>query len=156
MYAAADGLLRPGNYDFPVVANVLFSAYLLHGIQISVRNTYATGRPYTPFNIALSREQSRGIYDLTKVNALRGPFYNRLDIDFNRDFRIGRGYMNVHAGVENALNRQNFLGLVWESFCNPRPGAAACGLTPNFSPGVPESELTQMPAFPSGGVRYRF
>jgi len=156
MYAAADGLLRPGNYDFPVLANVLFSAYLTHGIQISVRNTYATGRPYTPFNIASSREQSRGIYDLTKVNALRGPFYNRLDIDLNRDFRIGRGYMNVHAGVENALNRQNFLGLVWESFCNPRPGATACGLTPNFSPGVPESELTQMPAFPSGGVRYRF
>jgi hypothetical protein len=156
LYAAADGVLRPGNYDFPLLANVLFNAYLMHGIQISVRNTYATGRPYTPFDIALSEAQSRGIYDLTKVNALRGPFYIRLDIDLNRDFRIGRGYLNVHAGVENALNRQNFLGYVWESFCHPQPGSADCGLTPNAYPGVPMSEQTQMPAFPSGGVRYRF
>jgi hypothetical protein len=156
LYAAADRVLRPGNFDFPLLANVLFNTYLTHRIQISIRNTYATGRPYTPFDLELSRAQSRGIYDLTKVNALRGPFYNRLDIDLNRDFRVGRGYLNVHAGVENALDRQNFLGYVWESFCNPGPDWTSCGMTPNVSPGVPESELTQMPVFPSGGVRYRF
>lgn len=155
LYAAADGVMRPGNFDLPLVINGLATARLPWKIQASFRNTYATGRPYTPFNISLSEKQSRGVYDLTRVNALRGSAYNRLDFDVNRAFRIHKGLMNIHAGVQNALDRQNFLGYVWMDNCRA-PWKTTCGLTPTSEYGVPETKATQMPLFPDAGVRYSF
>lgn len=153
-YAAADGVMRPGNYDLPFVSNIAGAIRLPFKMQISLRNTYATGRPYTPFNIALSEKQSRGIYDLTNVNAMRGPAYNRLDVDLNRNFRLPKGNLVVHGGVENALDRQNFLGYAWEASC-PAP-YRRCGTNVNAMPHVPETELTQMPLFPSASAQYVF
>lgn len=153
-YAAADHVMRPGNYDLPFVSNLIGSVRIPFNIQLGLRNTYASGRPYTPFNIALSKQQSRGIYDLTKVNAMRGPFYNRLDVDVNRNFHVLKGILNVHGGLENALDRQNFLGYAWESNC-PAP-YHHCGLNVNAFPDVPETKLTQMPMFPSAGAQLTF
>jgi hypothetical protein len=155
-YAAADGILRPGNFDFPLVGNGLVSLVLPRGLEFAVRNTYASGRPYTPFNIALSKAQSRGIYDLTRVNAVRGPAYDRVDLDFHRTFHVRGKPLTVYAGVENLLDRDNFLGMAWENNCHPSPSATLCGLNPNAVAGVPETEVTQMPRFPSGGIRYSF
>jgi TonB dependent receptor/TonB-dependent Receptor Plug Domain len=155
-YAAADGVLRPGNFDFPLVGSGLTNLRLWKRIQISVRDTYATGRPYTPFDVTLSEEQSRGIYDLTRVNGLRGPAYNRVDADINRDFHLGKGVLNLHGGVENALDRSNFLGYAWMDNCHPGPSQTECGMNQNAIPGVPETRITQMPLFPSATVRYTF
>jgi hypothetical protein len=152
LYAAGDGVLRPGNFDFPLVANAMMTARIRWGIEASLRNTYASGRPYTPFNIPLSEQQMRGIYDLTRVNGMRGPGYNRLDADFNRGFTLGKGKLTVYGGVENALNRANFLGYSWLDNCLPTEQGCAEDVTP----GVPETELTQMPIFPSAGVRWDF
>jgi hypothetical protein len=155
-YAAADGVLRAGNFDFPLVGSGLTNLRLPKGVQISMRDTYATGRPYTPFDVALSEEQSRGIYDLTRVNGLRGPAYNRVDADINRDFHFGKGLLNLHGGVENALDRSNFLGYAWMDNCHPSPTQAECGRNQNAVPGVPETRISQMPRFPSATVRYTF
>lgn len=155
LYAGADGVLRPGNFDFPLVANGMITLRLPRGIFAAIRDSYASGRPYTPFNISASEEQGRGIYDLTKVNALRGPAYNRVDADFHRSFRVRGGLLNLYGGVENALNRANFLGYAWEDQCRA-PYGATCGENVNAIPGVPEYEVTQMPRFPSGGVRLTF
>jgi len=155
LYAAADGVLRAGNFDFPLVLNCLASTRLPWAFQISARDSYATGRPYTPFNLLASEQQYRGVYDLDRINALRGPAYNRLDIDLIRDFRIHKGILRIHAGVENALNRQNFLGLAWMGNCHA-PSASVCGLTPIATPGIPDTVVTQMPIFPNVGVKYSF
>jgi hypothetical protein len=152
LYAAGDGIMRPGNFDFPMVANAMMTARLKWGIQVSLRDTYASGRPYTPFNIVLSEQQMRGIYDLAHVNAMRGPAYNRVDTDFNRSFRLGAGKLAIYGGVENALNRANFLGYSWLDNCSPRQRNCA----ENVVPGVPETEQTQMPIFPSAGMRWDF
>lgn len=153
-YAAADRVLRPGNFDFPLVGNGMATLHLAK-IEFSLRDTYATGRPYTPSNFALSEQQSRGIYDLSQVNALRGPAYNRIDIDLNRGFHIWHRNLKVYGGMENLLNRQNFLGYAWENDC-ASPAGAYCGLNVNAVPGVPETKVTQMPRFPSAGARYSF
>lgn len=154
-YAAADGILRPGNFDFPLVGNGMATLRLPGKIFASLRDTYASGRPYTPFDISESEQQSRGIYDLSKVNALRGPAYNRVDADFHRGFRMRRGLLNVYGGMENALNRANFLGFAWESQCKA-PYGTKCGENVNTIPGVPEYEVTQMPRFPSLGTTFTF
>lgn len=153
-YAAADGAMRRGNYDIPFVSNIAGGVRLRTRLELSLRNTLASGRPFTPFDIALSEQQSRGIYDLTRVNALRGPVYNRLDIDLHRTFTLRRGLLDVYGGVENALNRENFLGYAWEASC--APPYDQCGLNKSAFPGVPETMLTQMPLFPSAGARFAF
>lgn len=155
-YAAGDGIMRAGNFDFPLVGSGMATLRLPGKLQLSVRNTYATGRPYTPFDIALSEEQARGIYDLKQVNAVRGPAYNRFDADFNRSIRIRGRILNLYGGLENALNRQNFLGMAWEDNCSPSPGAIDCGVNLNAVPGVPETRVDQMPRFPSAGARFVF
>ena len=155
-YAAADGVLRPGTYDFPLVGNGMATIHLPLRLEASVRDTYATGRPYTPFNIPLSLAQSRGIYDLTKVNAVRGPAYNRTDGDLNRSFQIGEARLNLYGGVENLFNRKNFLGIVWEDNCTPPLKKGRCGQNISALPGIPETEETQMTRFPSAGARFSF
>jgi hypothetical protein len=65
--------------------------------------------------------------------------------------------LNVHAGVENALNRQNFMGYAWMDNCSIKNSSQTmCGDNINAIPGVPETEITQMPVFPSAGIHYDF
>jgi hypothetical protein len=147
-YAAADGVMRPGNFDLPLVVNALATLHLPKAIQLSLRNTFASGRPYTPFNISASKQQNRGIYDLTQINALRGPLYNRFDFQFSRDFHLRRKQINVQAGLENALNRENFLGYAWMDECSAMISCVAKN--------TPYTEVTQMPLFPSFSAKYVF
>lgn len=154
-YAAADGILRPGNFDFPLVGNGMATLRLPGKLFATFRDTYASGRPYTPFDIPESEQQSRGIYDLSRVNALRGPAYNRVDADFHRGFHVHGGLLNIYGGMENALDRANFLGFAWESQCHP-PYGTSCGENVDAIPGVPEFEVTQMPRFPSFGTTLTF
>lgn len=155
LYAAADGILRPGNFDFPLVGNGMVTLKLPGKIFAAIRDTYASGRPYTPFDIPDSKQQSRGVYDLSRVNALRGPAYNRVDADLHRAFHVRGGTLSLYGGLENALNRANFLGYAWESQCPP-PYGTSCGVNVDAIPNVPETEVTQMPRFPSFGSRLTF
>lgn len=141
-YAAADGVLRPGNFDIPLTINGLVTAHPTKFSVLSLRDTYASGRPYTPFNLELSEAQQRGIYDLTQVNAVRGPAYNRADVDFAYTFRLRKGTLNAHAGIDNLFDRDNFLGYAWED---------------RMPVGVPaEKAIFQMPFFPNFGASCRF
>jgi len=155
LYAASDGILRPGNFDFPLVANGMATFELPGKLFATFRDTFASGRPYTPYNITASEQQSRGIYDLAQVNALRGPSYNRVDADFHRAFHVHGGLLSIYGGVENAFNHPNFLGYAWESVCRA-PYGAICGESINAIPGVPIYKVTQMPRFPSAGARFAF
>lgn len=155
-FAAGDRIMRPGNFDVRITSNEMVTVALPWRFELSARNSFATARPYTPFNIPLSEEQHRGIYDLTRVNAARGPNYNRLDPDLIRSFRVGKGRADIHLGVENVLNRSNFLGFAWMDGCRPKPNQTKCNSNPLVIPGVPETMLSQMGRFPSAWVHYRF
>lgn len=156
VYAAADGIMRAGNFDLPIVANVTTALKLFHGIDFSARNSFATGRPYTPFNIPLSEAQHRGIYNLSQINGVRAPAYNRLDFALNRDLHMGNRLLNIHIGVENALNRRNFLGYVWLDSCPYKSTTTTCGGQQLAVQGVPELMVYQMHIFPDAAVRYDF
>lgn len=146
-YRALDGVRRAGNYDVPVVANTMGSVRLPVGVQLNVRETYSSGRVYCPFDLADSYAQNRGIYDLTRINALRGPFYNRLDLEAERRFQVGKGAIEIHAGAENVLNRKNLLGYIWLDNC------AASG---SCYGGVPTGKVDQIGLFPVATARYQF
>ena len=112
-HAGIDGVLRPGSFDSPVVANADFGIELNPRWQVSTRFSYLSGRPYTPFDEALSEAQRRGIYDLAEVNALRAPDYARLDIRVERRFVVGGEPLVIFGGVQNVTNRQNVAQYTW-------------------------------------------
>ncbi len=58
--------------------------------------------------------------------------------------------MNLYGGVQNAFNRQNFLGYVWLDRCS------TVTISVQDFNGVPITQVNQMPVFPSAGVRYQF
>ncbi len=148
MVRALDGVSRPGNFDVPFAMNTMATLRLPAGIELNTRETMTSGRVYTPFDLAASDTQSRGIYNLSQVNGARGPLYNRLDVEFERGMRIGRGQMDMQLGVENLLNRGNLMGYVWLQNCQV---GAYCAYGQQ-----PMVKVDQMGRFPEASVRYRF
>jgi len=149
-YAAGDGVMRNGNFDVPLVGNQMLTFRLPWQMEMSLRDTYTSGHPYTPYDVPASLAQQRGIYDLSRVNGVRGPAYNRLDLAVDRNMRVGGKVLNVYGGVQNVLDRNNFLGYAWLSRCS---GISQC--VAHFK-NDPVMEITQMPVFPSAGIRYAF
>jgi hypothetical protein len=149
-YRALDGIRRPGNYDTPMAATALGNLRLWKGIQLDLRESATSGRPYTPFDLVDSLAQSRGIYDLTRINALRGPLYNRTDAEVERRFRVPRGVFVLHAGAENIFNRGNLMGYVWLNDCVVSWGGCA------NSSGLPITKADMMGRYPVFSVRYEF
>jgi hypothetical protein len=148
-YRALDGIRRPGNYDTPLAATAMSNLRLGMGIQLDLRESASSGRPYTPFDLVHSNAQRRGIYDLARINAFRGPLYNRLDVELERSFQVPRGVFVIHAGAENILNRGNLMGYVWLDDCQVAWG---CG----NSSGQPITKADQMGRYPVFSLRYDF
>jgi hypothetical protein len=139
-YAGLDGILRRGNFDVPLQLNFTGDWTMAHGFDLSWRYTTTSGIPYTPDNMPLSIAQNRDVYNLEEINGLRAPAYHRLDFRVEQSIMTRRGVLNWHAGLENALNNQNFYEYLWE------PRLQGGGV----------SEQTQMPLFPDGGIKLIF
>jgi len=145
MFTGLDGVRRPSNYDLPWIVNFAILQRLGRGYEISSRYGYATGRPYTPFDLADSSVQNRPIYDVSQMNAGRVPYFSRLDAQLNKDFSVHDLHLVLYLGVNNILNRANFLSYVW------LPDREIAGYDIN-----PVYELHQMPIFPNFGLRFVF
>jgi len=143
-FAGRDGVMRPSNFDLPWIVNVAALQRLGRGYEISARFAYTTGRPYTPLDVRQSLRQNRAIYEVANMNARRAPFYARLDAQLNKNFQLHGMHMELYLGVNNLLNRNNFLGYVWLPRAKAPPGLN------------PVHELDQMPIFPNFGLRYIF
>jgi hypothetical protein len=144
-YSGLDGVLRKGNLDMPLDGNVLGNILLGRGWTASFRYSGATGRPYTPDNMALSEAQDRDVYDLTQINAVRAPMYSRLDFRWEWTHQLRRGSLVTHFGLENALDRSNFYSNEWRSNCQISFNTV-CGVL----------QQNQMPMFPDAGLQWAF
>lgn len=142
-FAGEDGVFRPSDFDFPWILNIMSNVQIGKGYGVSSRYGYATGRPYTPYDMGDSLAQNRPIYDLTRVNDLRAPFYERLDAQVNKDILVRGTHLELYAGVDNVLNRNNFLTFAWMPISNL-----------GQSNRDPVKELYQMPVFPNFGIRF--
>src|SRR5260370_2870617 len=107
-YSGLDGVLRRGNFDLPVVANIAGNMRAGKALALSFRYSAASGKPYTPDNLALSEAQNRDVYDLAKVNAVRAAVYRRLDFKLEQSHFLRQGIFTWHIGLNNALGTGNF------------------------------------------------
>jgi len=131
-HAGLDGVRRPGAFDYPVLFNLVGGYRLTRKWELATRFTYLTGRPFTPFDEELSREQRRGIFDLSRVNAERAPDFFRWDVRFDRTFLINDKPLLVFFGFQNITNRQNFGGINWNRRLNRPIAEDGIGLFPLF------------------------
>lgn len=129
-HAGLDGVLRPGSFDYPFVANFVGGYRLAKHWEVSLRFAYLSGRPFTPFNETLSREQRRAVFDLERVNAERLPDYIRTDFRIDRTFTINDKPLLVFLGVQNIFNRRNLAGFTWNRRINAPQENEQLGLFP--------------------------
>jgi hypothetical protein len=142
-FAGLDGVRRPSNYDLPWITNFAGIQRLGRGYELSARFGYATGRPYTPFDLSDSSAQNRAIYDVSRMNALRAPYFARFDAQLNKDFTKGGLHLQLYMGANNILNRANFMSYVWL----PNAWISSTYIDPVY-------EIHQMPIIPNFGLRY--
>ena len=128
--AGTAGVMRPSTYDYPRVFNVVGGYRLNRKWEFSLRSVYLSGRPYTPFNEALSRELRRGVFDLNQVNGLRLPAYARVDVRVDRTFTVRDKPFTVFVGAQNITNRKNIGGLGWNRNSNQAEFGEQLGLFP--------------------------
>jgi len=145
MFAGLDGVRRPSNYDLPWIVNFAALQRFGRGWELSSRFGYATGRPYTPFNHSESLAQNRPIYEVSRMNAERAPYFARLDAQLNKDFMMHQVHLELYMGANNILNRENFLSYVWL----PDTKIAGVDIDPVY-------QIHQMPIIPNFGLRYIF
>ena len=129
-HAGLDGILRPGSFDYPLVANVVGGYVLSPRWEVSLRAAYLSGRPYTPFDEEASTAQRRGVYDLERVNDARLADYLRLDLRVDRTFSVGGQPLVLFVGVQNLTNRQNAAGYQWNRRLNAIEFSAQQGIFP--------------------------
>jgi hypothetical protein len=129
-HAGLDGVLRPGSFDYPFVFNLLGGYRLSPAWEVSARLSFLSGRPFTPYDQAVSSEQRRGVYDLARVNAERAPDYGRVDIRVDRTFTVSGQALNVFLGVQNVTNRRNFASYSWNRRTNSQQFGEQQGIFP--------------------------
>jgi hypothetical protein len=137
-YAGRDGVLRPGSFDYPIVFNLAGSYRLGGRWDLSIRAAYLGGRPFTPFDLERSAAQRRAVYDVTRVNAERGPAYVRLDVRVDRALTVAGRPFVFFAGAQNVTDRRNVAGYGWDRRQN-----------------LPKIN-TQQGLFPIAGLEWRF
>jgi hypothetical protein len=129
-HAGLDGVLRPGSFDYPFVFNLLGGYRLSRAWELSGRLSFLSGRPFTPYDQAVSTQQRRGVYDLTRVNAERAPDYGRVDIRVDRTFTVSGQPLNLFFGVQNVTNRRNFASYNWNRRSNTEQFGEQQGIFP--------------------------
>ena len=129
-HAGLDGVLRPGSFDYPFVFNLVGGYRLSPVWEFSARLSFLSGRPFTPYDQAVSTAQRRGVYDLTRVNAERAPDYARIDLRVDRSFSVGGQPLNLFVGVQNVTNRRNFASYTWNRGTNAQQFGEQQGIFP--------------------------
>lgn len=98
--------------------------------NLSTLFRYASGRPYTPYDVAASTKAGGGRYDRTKNNALNMPPYHRLDVRAERLFVFKRTAITIFAEVDNLYDRDNVLSYEWSKTLKQGEPVYQWGITP--------------------------
>jgi hypothetical protein len=100
--------------------------------EFSARWIYAGGRPYTPFDVARSSAERRGIFDGERVNAERYPAYHSLNVRFDKRFHFASSNLVSYLSIWNVYQRKNVATYFWDQVENVQGTIYQWGLVPVF------------------------
>jgi outer membrane receptor protein involved in Fe transport len=126
-----DGIRRAASFEYPYIFNAVGGYRLTKKWELSLRTSYLTGRPFTPYDVAESTRQRRPIFDLARVNAERLPDYFRVDLRLDRTLMVKGKPLLLFFGANNVTNRQNVAGFTWNRRLNRQQENEQLGIFPN-------------------------
>ncbi len=100
--------------------------------EFSLEFLYAGGRPYTPFDIAKSKDLNRGVKKEQQVNQKRYPDYHSLDVRADRRFNFKNANLILYMSIWNAYNHKNVAEYFWNQKKNQKDTEYQWQLTPIF------------------------
>ena len=109
-FTDGSGAYRPSSWDRRHVASVNIGWKLPKSWDIGGRIGYASGSPYTPYDLATSSlidvydALGEGVLDYTQLNAVRVASGYQLDIRIDKRWYFKSWSMNLYFDVRNATN----------------------------------------------------
>lgn len=100
--------------------------------EFSARWIYAGGSPYTPFDLAASAQQQRGVFDAARINGERYPAYHSMNVRFDKRFHFDQSTLVVYLSAWNVYNRRNVAGYFWNEKENGQGTLYQWNLLPIF------------------------
>jgi len=117
-----DGVWRSAEHELRNQARVELMYRPARHWSTGFRWRYMSGRPYTPFDVKASVKAGRAVYDLTAINALDYPTYQRFDARVDRTFVAGRTATTVYLELDNVFDHDNVLVYNWNrALKGPKP-----------------------------------
>lgn len=113
-HKALDGVERRAAFDIPHIFTIV-GGYKSGEWEFSAKFAYSKGRPYTPFDQAVSFAQNRGVLDMANLNGARLPNYQRLDLRMDKRFNYEGWSMVFFIEILNVYNYKNIQNYVWNS-----------------------------------------
>lgn len=112
-YKALDGIWRNRVFDNRI-------SFCLEGgykpdskWDFSLRWVYGGGIPYTPLDLAASRNSNAGVLDGLRINAERLPAYHSLNLRVDRRFNYDASSLVLYLSAWNVYDRKNVASYFW-------------------------------------------
>lgn len=113
-YTDGTGVERNRTFDHRHVASVIAGFLPNDHYEFSGRWSYASGRPYSPYDVMLSIHAGAGIVRPEQVNSERYPAYHRLDLRFSHRQYFRRFTLVSFLSLLNTYNRANVYSYYWD------------------------------------------
>jgi len=112
-YRSLDRVWYDRGYDNRFAVSIEGGYKPNHYRDFSIRWVYAGGVPYTPFDIELSSEYNRPVYDSNRINELRYPDYHSLNIRYDQRVFFKKSTLTFFLSVWNVYDRKNIADYFW-------------------------------------------
>lgn len=113
-FKALEGEEVPGAFDQTHQLNFTLGYQVADDWLVGFKYKFATGKPYTPYNVESSTAAGRGVFDMEKYNSERMPDYMRVDLRVDKNFSFGKFGLVTYIEFQNLLNRENVSEYYWD------------------------------------------
>jgi hypothetical protein len=107
-FIALDGVERPGAFDQRAIVNITGGYQFDDQWEASMKFRFATGQPYTPFNL-------NGTQDVSAYNTRRLKNAHSLDLRVDRRWNFSSWNLIVYLDVQNVYNNKYSGGVRWNA-----------------------------------------
>ncbi len=109
---------KPGSFDYRHNLTIIAGYQLTNDWLVGLKFRYTTGRPYTPYDIALSTYAGRGVSDFNNFNGSRFKDYNRLDLRVDKKWNFKGWSIVSYIELQNVFNTENVYQYFWNEYKN--------------------------------------
>lgn len=131
-YQDLNGIWRSRITDNKVLAALEGGYKLNEEWEFSMRWSYAGGVPYTPYDKEKSAVLGNAVFDINKINTLKGPHYLTLSIRADKRFHFSNSNLIIYLSIWNVFDRKNVTTHGWSEYYNTSVNYNLISIIPVF------------------------